>query len=677
MDSLFQDVQFLKGVGPKRSRYLARLGISTLFDLLWHAPRDYFDQTLVKPIDRLLVTEKANIVGRVAAVEKRTTRSGRGIFKALIQDQSGETVAVWFNQSFLAGTIKPGMNIFLSGRLGIYAGRQEFQVSEYEILDEENPSIRLLPIYPLSEGLSQKAMRGIVNHALRHGVQTYPEILSEDIRKKYGFCDIAFAFVNMHFPSNQESCARARRRLAFEELFLFHHHLWQRRLSDSKCGIRHAKNSRLVGMVKERLPFELTFAQERVLKKIFTAMESSASMNLLLQGDVGSGKTVVAALAMTKAADGGYQSVIMAPTEILAQQHYQALIRLLEPAGINIACLTGAAAKDERRQILEKAACGTCNILVGTHSLLQDDIIFQKLGLVVIDEQHRFGVKQRALLGGKGENADLLVMTATPIPRTLALTLYGDLDLAVIDALPPGRKPVKTRLISQEKRNEVYRFLRHKLSYDGKCQAYIICPLVEETEAQDLRAAETLYEELKAGIFHDAAVGLVHGRIKSREKDRVMQGFKKGDIRVLVATSVVEVGVDVPQATLMVVEHADRFGLSQLHQLRGRVGRGDKQSFCFLLADPRTDEAWMRLKAMERTNDGFLLAREDLKIRGPGEFWGFKQHGLNQFKVANLLTDQELIEISLNVVRSLKEPIKGLETYFNKKFLPAREISMN
>ncbi len=677
MDSLFQEVQFLKGVGPKRSHILARLGIATIFDLFWHIPRDYFDQTQVKAIAQLDIGQKTNIVGEVAAVEKRSTRSGRGLFRALIRDPSGMIAAIWFNQAFLARTIKPGMRIFLSGKLGDYAGRREFQVSEYEIFEEDSPSMRILPIYPLSEGLSQKSMRGIMSNALQLALNEYPEIISNDMRIEYELCDIGFAFFNIHFPADLEAFARARRRLAFEELFLFHNHLWTQRQDANKLGTSHKKRGKMVKLVSEHLPFALTGAQERVLKQIYADMESPYPMNRLLQGDVGSGKTVVAALAMTRAVDNESQSVIMAPTEILAQQHYQALLRFLAPAGISVACLTGSASTKDRREILNRLAAGNYKVLVGTHALLQEDITFKKLGLVVIDEQHRFGVKQRARLGSKGDNPDLLVMTATPIPRTLALTLYGDLDLSVIDAMPPGRKPVKTRLVSEDKRNDVYKFLHHKLSGDAQCRAYIVCPLVEESEAQDLRAVETLFEELQVGIFRDMNLGMVHGRMKSREKDGMMQGFKQGEIRVLVATSVVEVGVDVPQATLMVIEHADRFGLSQLHQLRGRVGRGKKQSFCFLLANPRTEEAWLRLRAMEKITDGFLLAQEDMNIRGPGEFWGYKQHGLNQFKVANLLGDQELIEKSLDLARNPDAPGDKLEYYFQKKFLQGKEISMN
>lgn len=676
MEPLLQNVQFLKGVGPRRGDCLGRLGIVDVFDLFWHIPRAYFDQSQVKAISMLKPAEKASIVGRVVAVDTRRTRR-QLVFRVLLQDESATLPAVWFNQAFLSKLIKPGHSLFLSGRLASYGGQPVFNVSEYEVLEEENQSLRILPVYPLASGLTQKAMRALVNQVLQERLVYYPEVFDSSVRERYQLCDINYAFYNIHFPSSLEAYQKARSRLALEELYLYHYELWQRRKAGRVNGVSHRSRSGLVAKIVDGLPFDLTKAQQRVLRLILRDMESSHPMNRLLQGDVGSGKTIVALLAMAQAVDSGCQAAMMVPTDILARQHYQALRQFLTPYGVTAACLRGATGAMERQQIVQGLVDGSLDVLVGTHALLQEDIGFKELGLVVIDEQHRFGVKQRARLGVKGSNPDLLIMTATPIPRTLALTLYGDLDLAVIDELPPGRKPIKTRVVAENKREQVYSWLRDKLLNQAGTQAYIICPLVEESEDQDLKAAQTLFKELRQGILQDLPVGMVHGRLRSAQKDQIMEDFKTGDIKVLVSTTVVEVGVDVPAATIMVVEHAERFGLSQLHQLRGRVGRGSRQSFCLLLSNPRTEDAWRRLQAMERSNDGFYLAKEDMAIRGPGEILGFKQHGINQFHVVNLLEDQKLIELSLELVKSYEPDASVMEEYFGRKFVKPEDVSFN
>lgn len=676
MEPLLQKVQFLKGVGPRRSDYLARLGIVDVFDLFWHIPRAYFDQSQVKEITRLVAAEKASIVGQVVRVDSHRTRR-QPVFRVLLQDNSGMIPAVWFNQAFLSRLIKPGHNLFLTGRLGSYGGQSVFYVSEYEILEGENPAFRILPVYPLTGGLTQKTIRALVSHSLQERLVYYPEIFDSSIRNRCQLCDVNYAFYNIHFPSSLEAYKKARRRLALEELFLFHYELWQRRKASLVLGAAHPAKRGLVNKIMAALPFDLTKAQQRVLNMILRDMESIYPMNRLLQGDVGAGKTIVALLAMAQAVDSGCQAAMMVPTDILAQQHFQALRQFLEPHGITAACLRGATGTGERLQIVQALAEGSLDILVGTHALLQEDISFKELGLVVIDEQHRFGVKQRARLGVKGSNPDLLIMTATPIPRTLALTLYGDLDLAVIDELPPGRKPIKTRVLPENKRDQVYSWLRDKLLSQAGTQAYIICPLVEESEREDLTAAQTLFTELQQGALRDLDVGMVHGRLRPAQKDQVMEDFKRGTIKALVATTVIEVGVDVPAATIMVVEHAERFGLSQLHQLRGRVGRGTQQSFCFLLSNPRTEEAWRRLQAMEKSNDGFYLAREDMAIRGPGEILGFKQHGINPFKVVNFLEDQDLLELSLEIVKCYEPDSSVMNQYFERKFVNSEDVSFN
>ena len=601
MDRLLEDLQYIKGVGPKRNKQLNRLGLDTVFDLLWNIPRAYFNRSNVNSITELQDGEPASIRGKICSTGTTRTRGGMNIFKALVEDDSGAITAVWFNQPFLSRVLKPGQEIFLTGKPKrfSYSG-MELNVSEYEIIDDEDSHFKVLPVYALTEGLSQKTMRFITLNSLRGYLDYYPEVLDEKLRKKYNLCPIDYAFNNIHFPDSREAYRQARRRLAMEELFLFQLQIRQseRQITQGDYVV-HKEKTDLIKQLMAHLPFKLTYAQKKVIKEIFTDMESPFPMNRLLQGDVGAGKTVVAALAMAKAVASGFKAAIMAPTEILAGQHFNALERFFSGYNVTVARLTGGTSIAERRLILEAVRNGEIDLLVGTHALIQDDVIFNCLGLVVIDEQHRFGVRQRAALSDKGNSPDVLVMTATPIPRTLALTVYGDLSLSVINELPPGRKPIKTYFISPKQRQRVYQFIHEQVN--NKAQAYIVCPLVEESEKQDLQAAVSLYEELKSTVFPDFKVGLIHGRLKPMEKDMIMQMFKQGQIQILVSTSVIEVGVDVPNASIMVIEQSERFGLSQLHQLRGRVGRGYKQSYCFLIADPRTEEAVRRLQAMEKT----------------------------------------------------------------------------
>ncbi len=679
MDRLLEDLQYIKGVGPKRSKQLNRLGMDTVFDLLWNIPRAYFNRANVNHIAELKDNEAASIRGKICSTGTSRTRGGMVIFKALIEDDSGVITAVWFNQPFLSRIIKPGQDIFLTGkpRRFSYSG-MEFNVSEYEVIDDEDSHFKVLPVYALTEGLSQKTMRFITLNGLRDYLDHYPEALDEKLRKKYNLCPIDYAFNNIHFPDSRDAYRLARRRLAMEELFLFQLQIrqWERYLPQGDYVV-HQEKTDLIKRLTAHLPFQLTSAQKKVIKEIFNDMESPFPMNRLLQGDVGAGKTVVAALAMAKAVASGFQAAIMAPTEILAQQHYTALERFFSGYGVIVARLTGGTSSAERRLILEAVRNGEINLLVGTHALIQDDVVFNCLGLVVIDEQHRFGVRQRAALSDKGNSPDVLVMTATPIPRTLALTVYGDLSLSVINELPPGRKPIKTYFISPKQRQRVYKFIHEQIN--NKAQVYIVCPLVEESEKQDLQAAVSLYEELKTRVFPDFKIGLIHGRLKAAEKDMIMQMFKQGKIQILVSTSVIEVGVDVPDASIMVIEQAERFGLSQLHQLRGRVGRGYKQSYCFLIADPRNEEAIRRLQAMEKTNDGFELAEEDLRIRGPGEFWGVRQHGLDGLKVANLSKDQKLVELSRVLAEEISQEYMNpqLEKYIALKFKKSNQVAPN
>ncbi len=680
MERLFQDIQYVKGVGPKRSQDLHKLGVENIFDLLWLVPRAYFNRSRVTPISSLPRDEVVNVRGKVISTSQNRTGRGFHIFKASLEDASGLITATWFNQSYLTKLIKPGQELFLTGKVKPGYGMQELQVAEYEIIDGEDLDLNVLPIYPLTGGLNQKIMRKTMYGILQQYLPAYPEILNGEIRNQFALCGIDFAWHNIHFPTSGEAYLQAKKRLAFEELLLFRLSLNQEKSQASlhQTYTMHSKKTDLVNQVQQQLPFELTNAQKIVVHDIFKDMESAYTMNRLLQGDVGSGKTVVAALAMAKAVNSGYQAVLMAPTEILAEQHYLSMQRFFAETDTVIARLTGGTSTGEKRSILAASRSGEINILIGTHALIQNEVRFHNLGLAIIDEQHRFGVKQRALLSQKGETPDVLVMTATPIPRTLALTVYGDLDLSVINEMPPGRKSVKTRYIPRSNRQRAYAFARQQI-LEGD-QAYIVCPLVEESEKQDLQAAVSLYEELTSTVYQDFKLGLIHGRMKSSEKELVMHAFKTGQIQVLVSTTVIEVGVDVPNASVIIIEHAERFGLSQLHQLRGRVGRGAKQAYCLLVGEPRTEEAIQRLQAMERSQDGFELANEDLLIRGPGDFWGVKQHGLNELRVANLTKDIELIERSSHAALMLEPELLGskmLHLYMQNKFKKSQEIARN
>ncbi len=678
MDKLFADIQYVKGVGPKRSLLLRRLGIDNILDLLWYVPRAYFNRSKSQQIASVKEGDNVNIRGMVRATHSRRARRGMAVFKAVIEDDSGFITAVWFNQPFISGLVKNDQEIYISGKVKGSLGNLEVHVSEYEILDTEDIIFTVLPVYSLTEGLNQKTMRRLALHVLEEYLPCYPEIMEPSITEQYGLCDIKFALRNIHFPEDGPAYLAARKRLAFEELILFQIGLQVNKAINlpQRGYISHLEKNNLVDSINRKLPFKLTSAQQRVIGEIFRDMESTRPMNRLLQGDVGSGKTVVAALAMAKAVSSGYQAAIMAPTEILAQQHFQNLQRIFAETDVVIASLTGGMPLRDKESIIEAARSGEIDIIVGTHALIQEQVVFNKLGLAVIDEQHRFGVRQRAILNNKGLTPDMLVMSATPIPRTLALTIHGELSLSTIDELPPGRYPVKTVYIPAADRIRAYRFIGQEAA--KTVQAYIVCPLVEESEKQDLQAAVSLYEELKQKILPNLKLGLLHGRMKSREKEQVIQSFKNGNIQVLVTTTVIEVGVDVPNATIMVIEHAERFGLSQLHQLRGRVGRGRQQSYCLMIADPRTEEAAARLQAMQKSNDGFKLAQDDLRIRGPGDFWGVKQHGLHQLKVADLIKDQKIVETSRELVLNMQpEQLVCWKAYAEHKFKKNPDIVQN
>lgn len=679
MKRLAEDVQFIKGVGPQRSKMLNKLGMTTIFDIFWNVPRTYLNRNKVDKIITLSGGDVVNIKGRIIATNSNRTRRGFNIFKARVEDDSGIITAVWFNQAYLSRQLKVGQDIFLMGKIKNNYGSIEIYPTEFDIIDCEESGIPIMPVYPLTEGLTQKNIRMVMLNALKNYLPSYPEILDESLRQRYNLCHIQDAFRNLHFPTSGNAYVMARRRLVFEELLLFELNIALDKSEEEVVGITtHVPGNDMVERIISSLPYELTGAQQRVINEISADMTTPLHMNRLLQGDVGSGKTVIAALAMARAISSGYQAAMMVPTEILAEQHFTSLTKIFNGTETVIARLTGATPSGERKLILETVARGGIDILVGTHALIQDEVAFQKLGLAVIDEQHRFGVRQRAKLGNKGLMPDVLVMTATPIPRTLALALYGNLNVSVIDQMPPGRLPVKTIFVSKSSREKAYKFIHTEIK-KGR-QAYIVCPLIEESEKQDLQAAESLYQDLRKNVFSDVKVGLLHGRMKAIEKEKVMDYFKDGLIDVLVTTTVIEVGVDIKNASVMLIEHAERFGISQLHQLRGRVGRGLEQAYCILVGNPLTDESRQRLKALVRTSDGFELANEDLNIRGPGDFWGIRQHGINNLKIANLSNDQDILqdvlEVSTCLIKDIKE--KGeLVDYIYRKFNTSDSVAFN
>ncbi len=648
--TLQSEVRYLKGVGPKFAELLAKAGVETIEDLLYYVPRRYTDWSRIARVDDLKAGDRVTVVARVVSADL-SRRGRRQVFAAALEDESGAVFARWFNQPYLRNILSKGVRAVVSGevRFDRHSRRIEFVNPSFEVLsDSEATELvhagRIVPEYSQVGALSGRRIRRFVKTALDRFLDDLVDPLPAAVCAKRSLPGLREAMGDVHFPRSLEQAAAARARLAYEEFFLFQIIVGLRRL-------RAAEEERAVSFVwsaaaHERflgsLPFSLTPAQERTIAEIRADMERGRPMNRLLQGDVGSGKTVVAAAVMHQAVANGYQAAIMAPTEILAEQHVRSLERLLVPLGDRVVLLRGGMKAAQRDESHEAIRTGAADVAVGTHALIQSDTEFAKLGLVVVDEQHRFGVEQRAALRDKGGAPDVLVMTATPIPRTLALTVYGDLDVSVLDELPPGRMPVRTAVRDEAGRVRLYHFLRNEMS-EGK-QVFIVYPLVEDSEKVELAAATEMYEKLRTRIFPEFSLGLVHGRMSPEEKDEVMERFQRGDVDLLVSTTVVEVGVDVPNATVMVVEHAERFGLAQLHQLRGRVGRGHHRSYCVLMVGAgASDEARERIQVLADTSDGFEIAEKDLELRGPGEFLGVRQHGLPRFSVADLGHDSRLL----------------------------------
>lgn len=653
------ELSYLKGVGPKKLKLLEQMEIRTPEDLLRHFPRRYEDRTHLKKLAEVGDGETVTLTAGVVSVEERRPRPRLSILKAVIRDESGFGVATWFNQPFIKPKLAPGVRLMLSGRIKRAFGKIELLVSDFELLTGEPGELegKILAVYPLIAGLNQKFFRQAIGQLLDAG-QREKEYFPLAFRENYQLTERGDALEKIHRPTDWPDLETARRRLIFDEFFLLQLSLGlMRKKGGAASGISHHYTGRLTEAWLAGLPFALTDAQKRVIAQVKKDMESKEAMSRLVQGDVGSGKTAVAAWALLLAAENGCQGALMAPTEILAQQHYDNLRGWFEPLGVRVGFFKGGQGGRERREQLEALASGEIQVAVGTHALFQDQVVFRRLSLIVIDEQHRFGVRQRALLQEKGQNPDLLVMSATPIPRTLALTLYGDLDISVIDQLPPGRKPVKTICVLEKARDKLNRLLLSELKKGF--QAFVVCPLIQESEALDLQNAIQLYEELRK-ILRPFAVGLLHGKQSAAEKEEIMNSFAAGRLKLLVSTTVIEVGVNVPKATIMVVENSDRFGLAQLHQLRGRVGRGDDQAYCVLVTNTQEPLALARLKLMTETNDGFRLAEEDMLLRGPGEFFGTRQHGLPEFRMARLPEDKELLEQARQTALDLLRDDPGL-----------------
>jgi ATP-dependent DNA helicase RecG len=655
---LSQSLQYLKGVGPRRAADLEHVGLTTVEDLLYRFPLRYEDRSRLQPIASLRAGVASSVSGRVLSCGVRTTRRpGFKIFEALVSDESAAIRATWLNQPFLRDVFVPGQHVVLFGTVELRApGGRQLTNPQYEILDDEDAETvhtgRIVPVYERAGSVTPKMQRRLVHDVLQRLPADLPETLPEAVRLRLHLPSRYAALNAAHFPPDDAPLGElnafrspAQRRLIFEEAFLFQAGVLtrRRRASDERKAVVVQVDDRIRESVRRALPFRLTTGQKQALKEIVEDLQQPRPMNRLLQGDVGAGKTIVALLAAIVAMENGLQVAFMAPTEILAEQHFANIARLLQSSRFRVALLTGATSTASRKTLLAEVRAGTIHLVVGTHALVQGDVAFHQLGLVVIDEQHRFGVLQRATLREKGWRADVLVMTATPIPRTLALTLYGDLDVSLIRDLPPGRLPVKTIAKPESRRDEVYSFVRTQL--EAGRQAYVVFPLVEESAKVDLKAATEAADQLAHEVFPQFRVGLLHGRMKQPVKDRVMKAFAAGELDLLVSTTVIEVGVDVPNACVMVVEHAERFGLSQLHQLRGRVGRGAHQSYCCLVYQaPLSEEARERLEAMTGTTDGFEIAERDLLLRGPGDFFGTRQAGVPTFRLIDLVRDRELLE---------------------------------
>jgi len=673
MVELNKNIQFVKGVGEVRASKLNKMGINTVCDLITYYPRVYEDRTNIKEIKDFVLGE--NVLFKATVMSKITTRRIRKnltIHSFFAGDSTGNIKITVFNQNYLKNSIFEGREYSFYGKVEGNILRYEMNSPEIVPVDKMYSLSGIRPIYPLVNGITNNYMINLIKQFVNDKL-SLKEIFTDELLRKYNLETINKAILDVHFPSNYSDIDKARRRHIFEELYLLELALMsikQRNIKLNGIKFSDIETSEFL----KHIPFELTNAQKKCLEEILNDMNSNNVMNRLVQGDVGSGKTIIAALAMYVAIKNGYQAAMMAPTTILATQHYEDLKIIYDKINIKTSIITGKTTKKQKKEIIEQLSNGEIDILFGTHAILEDNVEFKKIGLVVTDEQHRFGVKQRMKLTNKAENIDTLVMTATPIPRTLALTLYSDLDISIIDELPKGRKPIKTNavFVNENMENRINTFISKQL--DAGRQAYVVCPLIEDSEETDLVAATDLYEKCKQETFRKYNVGFLHGKMKNKEKDEIMQKFKNKEIDILISTTVIEVGVNVPNATIMVIENADRFGLAALHQLRGRVGRGEHESFCILKTQNKSKTSLERLKIMESSNNGFVIAEEDLKLRGPGDFFGIRQHGLPEFKLANLLKDIDLLKLAIDAAKETLEDDPKLENIENESLKEALNI---
>ena len=667
MPDLLKEVKFVKGVGPNRVALLNRLGIYTLEDLITYYPRTHEDRSIPKKIIDLLHGEEALIeaipVSRMSEIKIRRNFT---MYKLIVRDDTGTCQITWYNQTYLKNMFKVGEKYKFFGKVNKKFNKVDMISPVFDSENSLKNTGKIIPIYPTTYNLPQNTLRKIIENGLAEIDEKLEDTLPEYLLSKYNLCDLNTAIKQIHFPDNFENFNKARKRLVFEELLSMQLALLslKSQYEVESEGISLDKNVKMSELI-DKLPFRLTKAQLRVLEEIDNDLESSKPMNRLLQGDVGSGKTVVAEIAAYKAVKSGCQVAIMAPTAILATQHLESFTSLLDDTGIKCELLISGISKKKKEDILERLKNGEIDILIGTHALLEENVVFKNLGLVVTDEQHRFGVRQRSTIAKKGDNPNVLVMTATPIPRTLALILYGDLDISIIDELPPNRKKIDTFPVTKEMDDRVNNFIKEQI--DSGRQAYIVCPLVEDSEEIDARSVLELAEKYKNVVFKDYKVEYLHGKMKPKEKDEIMERFKNKEIDILISTTVIEVGVNVPNANIMVIENAERFGLAQLHQLRGRVGRGEYKSYCILKYQGNSDVIRKRMNVMKATNDGFIISEKDLELRGTGEFFGTKQHGLPEFKIANLFEDMQVLKLVQSIAIEIIGKDPKLEKEENKK----------
>ena len=666
MENLSMSVQYIKGIGPKKAYNLKRLNIVTIEDLVYFVPREYEDRTNVVLLKEANIGDKntleVEITGEPNIIRPRKNMS---ILKIPIMDSSTAGYLTWFNQEYLKDRFKVGQVYRVNGKINKLGFEIQVMNPVFEDLNESQKTGRIIPIYDLTEGITNNEMIRIVNFALNNSIKYIEDVLPIQIREKYKLLGTHESLKNIHNPESMDLLKRSRYRLVFEELLILQLGLFiiKNKTYSKESGISFNRNDEIQSFIN-KLPFNLTGAQNKVFKEIEEDMDKPKQMNRLVQGDVGSGKTIVAVLAMLRAVKNGYQAAMMAPTEILATQHFESLISFFKDYGIRCELLVGSLTSKNKEKVLEDLREGNIDIIVGTHAIIQESVEFYNLGLAITDEQHRFGVKQRSILNQKGSNPDILVMTATPIPRTLALILYGDLDISIIDELPPGRKEIETFAVGFNMVERVNKFIEKQLQ-EGR-QAYIVCPLIEESETLDLNSAEELYETLKEEFSH-YKVGLLHGKMKSKDKDEIMDKFKSHELDILVSTTVIEVGVNVPNSNIMVIYNSERFGLAQLHQLRGRVGRGEYQSYCILLNGSNNPIARERMRIIQSSSDGFVISEKDLELRGPGEFFGTKQHGLPELRVANLIRDVEILKIVQKEAQNIMIEDRNLSSEKYKK----------